>query len=320
VTEMRRNEKRRAVRYAVTNALANADSIPDATSAILRAVCEILGWQVGELWLVDREAGLLRLLEAWSMPLDAGDEFMAASRTCTFPQGVGLPGSVWATGEPIWLPDLAAAISFQRVELAVRAGLHAILAVPIRLGREVLGVMQFIASTIESPDGPLLDLLAIAGNQIGQFIGRKRAEEERAELLVREQAALADAEAAIRVRDQLVASVSHDLKNPLTAIGGQVQVLQLLATRGRDELPPERLLGSLDAISSTSTRMAALIDELLDAVHLQAGLHIELRRRPTDLANLALQVVTNHQQATEKHSLRFDGPQPGPIGEWDPDR
>ena len=320
VTEMRRNEKRRAVRYAVTNALANADSIPDATSAILRAVCETLGWQVGELWLVDREAGLLRLLEAWSMPLDAGDEFMAASRTWTFPQGVGLPGNVWATGEPIWLPDLAAAISFPRVELAVRAGLHAILAVPIRLGREVLGVMQFIASTIEGPDGPLLDLLAIAGNQIGQFIGRKRAEEERAELLVREQAALADAEAAIRVRDQLVASVSHDLKNPLTAIGGQVQVLQLLATRGRDELPPERLLGSLDAISSTSTRMAALIDELLDAVHLQAGLHIELRRRPTDLANLALQVVTNHQQATEKHSLRFDGPQPGPIGEWDPDR
>ena len=180
--------------------------------------------------------------------------------------------------------------------------------------------MQFIASTIESPDGPLLDLLAIAGNQIGQFIGRKRAEEERAELLVREQAALADAEAAIRMRDQLVASVSHDLKNPLTAISGQVQVLQLLANRDRDELPPERLLGSLDAISRTATRMAALINELVDAVHLQAGLQIELRRRPTDLANLAQQVVTNHQQATERHSLRFDGTQPGPIGEWDPER
>ena len=320
VTEIRQNEKRRAVRYAVTNALANADSIPDATSAILRAVCEILGWQVGELWLVDREAGLLRLLEAWSMPLDGGDEFMAASRTWTFPQGVGLPGNVWATGEPIWLPDLAAASSFPRVELAARVGLHAILAVPIRLGREVLGVMQFIASTIEGPDGPLLDLLAIAGNQIGQFIGRKRAEEERAELLVRERAALADAEAAIRMRDQLVASVSHDLKNPLTAISGQVQVLQLLSARGRDELPPERLLESLDAISGTARRMATLINELLDAVHLQAGLPIELRRRPTNLANLAQQVITNHQQATEKHSFRLDGLQSGPIGEWDPDR
>jgi PAS domain S-box-containing protein len=320
VTEIRRNEKRRAVRYAVTNALANADGIPDATSAILRAVCETLGWQVGELWLVDREAGLLRLLEAWSMPLGGGNEFMEASRTWTFPQGVGLPGNVWTTGEPIWLPDLAAATSFPRVELAARAGLHAILAVPVRLGREVLGVMQFISKTIENPDGPLLDLLAIAGNQIGQFIGRKRAEKERAELLVREQAALADAEAAIRMRDQLVASVSHDLKNPLTAISGQVQVLQFLATRGREELPPERLLGSLDAISSTAKRMTTLINELLDAVHLQAGLQIELRRRPTDLANLARQVVANHQQATENHSLQFDGNQPGPIGEWDPDR
>jgi PAS domain S-box-containing protein len=320
MTEIRRNEKRRAVRYAVTNALANADGIPDATSAILRAVCETLGWQVGEFWLVDREAGLLRLLETWSMPLAGGHEFMEASRTWTFSQGVGLPGNVWATGEAIWLPDLATASNFPRVELATRAGLHAILAVPVRLGREVLGVMQFIATTIESPDGPLLDLLAIAGNQIGQFIGRKRAEEERAELLVREQAALADAEAAIRMRDQLVAGVSHDLKNPLTAISGQVQVLQFLATRGREELRPERLLGSLDAISSTAKRMTTLINELLDAVHLQAGLQIELRRRPTDLANLALQVVANHQQATENHSLQFDGNQPGPIGEWDPDR
>jgi PAS domain S-box-containing protein len=320
VTEIRRNEQRRAVRFAVTNALANADSVRDATSSILRAVCETLGWQIGELWLVDRDAELLRLLESWSMPLGTDEEFMAVSRTWTFPQGVGLPGNVWASGEAIWLPDLAAATGFPRVELATRAGLHAILAVPIRLGDEVLGVMQFIARTIESPDGPLLDLLGIAGNQIGQFIGRKRAEEERAELLVREQAALADAEAAISTRDQLVASVSHDLKNPLSAISGQVQVLQLLATRGRDELPPERLLGSLDAISGTAKRMATLINELLDAVHLQAGLQIELRRRPTDLANLAQQVVANHQQATDKHSLRLVGIESGPIGKWDPDR
>ena len=320
VTEIRRNEQRRAVRFAVTNALANADSVPDATSSILRAVCETLGWQVGELWLVDRDAGLLRLLEAWSTPHGGDEEFMRASRTWTFPQGVGLPGNVWATREAIWLQDLAAAPGFPRVDLATRAGLHAILAVPIRLGDEVLGVMQFIAKTIESPDGPLLDLLGIAGNQIGQFIGRKRAEEERAELLVREQAALADAEAAISMRDQLVASVSHDLKNPLSAISGQVQVLQLLATRGRDELPPERLLGSLDAISGTAKRMATLINELLDAVHLQAGLQIQLRRRPTDLANLAKQVVANHQQATDKHLLRLVGVEYGPIGKWDPDR
>src|SRR5438094_2877245 len=111
VTEIRRNEKRRAVRYAVTNALANADSVHDAASAILQAVCETLGWQVGELWLVDRDAGLLRLFEGWSMPLDDGEEFMAVSRTWTFPEGVGLPGNVWATGASSWLADPPAASS-----------------------------------------------------------------------------------------------------------------------------------------------------------------------------------------------------------------
>jgi signal transduction histidine kinase len=180
--------------------------------------------------------------------------------------------------------------------------------------------MQFMASTIERPDTPLLNLLATAGNQIGQFIGRKRAEEERAALLIREQAALARAEAAIRMRDQLVASVSHDLKNPLTAIGGQVQVLQLLVARGLANVPPERLTTSLNAISGTANRMTALINELIDAVHLQAGLPVQLRRRPTDLAGLVRQVVTIHQGATEHHAIRFDRTRPGPTGDWDPER
>jgi signal transduction histidine kinase len=319
-TEIRRNEKRRAVRYAVTNALANADSVHDATAAILRAVCETLGWQVGELWLVDHGAALLRLMETWSVPPDGLPEFTAASRMLTFSKGFGLPGTVWATGEAVWLPDLALEGNLTRAEVAAEAGLHAILAVPVRLGGDVLGVMQFIGRTIEGPDAPLLDLLATAGNQIGQYIGRRRAEDEQAALLVREQAALADAEAAIQMRDQLVASVSHDLKNPLTAISGQIQVLQLVVARGGDELSIERLLGSLSAIRDTSNRMATLINELLDAVHLQAGLEIQLRRRPTDLTTLAGQVVTNHQHGTEHHHGRLQGPDSGPIGKWDPER
>ncbi len=118
VTERRRNEQRRAVRYAVTNALASADNVHNATSAVLRAVCETLGRQVGELWLVDRAAALLRLLEACSIPLDGQPEFMTVSSTWTFPQGVGLPGNVWASGEAVWLPDLALAGTSTRAELA----------------------------------------------------------------------------------------------------------------------------------------------------------------------------------------------------------
>jgi signal transduction histidine kinase len=54
---------------------------------------------------------------------------------------------------------------------------------------------------------------------------RQRIEEERTQLLAREQQARAEAERAIAVRDQVLAVVSHDLKAPLTVISGRAQLL-----------------------------------------------------------------------------------------------
>ena len=59
-------------------------------------------------------------------------------------------------------------------------------------------------------DGELMALVDGLGAQIGLFLGRKQAEEQAAELLEREHLARADVNAA--VRDDLVASISHDLR------------------------------------------------------------------------------------------------------------
>jgi len=71
---------------------------------------------------------------------------------------------------------------------------------------------------------------------------------------------------AIRAQDDFLHAVAHDLRNPLAAIRGQVQLLQRRA--GRFDLPSieaERLVGPLVAIDGAVSRTAELIDHLLDA-------------------------------------------------------
>ena len=144
---------------------------------------------------------------------------------------------------------------------------------------------------------------------------RKQAEAERERLLASEQSAREQAEGALRVRDALVSFATHDLRNPLTAIKGQAQMLGRLAAR--DRLTPEGLTAGLAAIEVASKSMETLISELLDTVRLQAGQQLELRPEPTDLVALVRRLVADQQQTTNRHTLRIGARSSTLMGEWD---
>lgn len=145
---------------------------------------------------------------------------------------------------------------------------------------------------------------------------RKQAEAERAQLYESEKAALAAAEAAINARDEFVAVVSHDLRNPLAALKGQVQMVQRRAARG--EVPTaEQLIERLNVVQSSIAALSAQIDELHDATQLQAGRRLDLRKAPTDLVLLARECVIRHQHTSESHRLRFESAVPELVGNWD---
>ena len=68
--------------------------------------------------------------------------------------------------------------NFPRAPAAAREHLHAAFGFPVVLEREVLGVMEFFSRDIREPDEELLTMLDTIGRQIGQFIERRRAEED----------------------------------------------------------------------------------------------------------------------------------------------
>jgi light-regulated signal transduction histidine kinase (bacteriophytochrome) len=89
---------------------------------------------------------------------------------------------------------------------------------------------------------------------------------------------------AVRARDDLVAVVSHDLKNPLGVIQMQAQVL-LGSARTDTEVPSRRLRASAERIQRSVDRMNALIHDLLDLAAIEAG-RFMLQRRPEDVGEV----------------------------------
>jgi two-component system, sensor histidine kinase and response regulator len=174
----RTRAKRQLVVYETITALVESASLIDAAPRMLSAICEALGWEYGAFWIVDLSTNVLRPIGSWHPSDLQFDEFESTSRKMTFVRGTGLPGRVWASGEPAWIPDVVCDTNFPRSPIAQRVGLHAAFGFPIRRGLEVLGVMEFFSREIREPDEELLGMLTTVGSQIGLFVDRKRAEEE----------------------------------------------------------------------------------------------------------------------------------------------
>ena len=144
---------------------------------------------------------------------------------------------------------------------------------------------------------------------------RRQAEEHHWQLL-REQAARAETEASIRARNELLSSISHDLKNPLAGIRAMSGLLQRRLA-GPDRADDTRLIEGLARIDRMATRMATLLEEFTEVTRLEMGQPLNLERCPTDLIALAHRVVAEQQAAADHSSLRVETALPELIGDWD---
>ena len=128
---------------------------------------------------------------------------------------------------------------------------------------------------------------------------RKQAEEERARLLVREQAARAEAEEANRTKDEFLATLSHELRTPLSAILGWSH---LVRTGKLDEPQMSR---AFETIERNARSQSQLIDDLLDVSRIITGkLQIELR--PTELSAVIEAAVDAVRPAAEAKAIEFE--------------
>jgi signal transduction histidine kinase len=106
-----------------------------------------------------------------------------------------------------------------------------------------------------------------------------------------------------RQKDAFLATVSHDLKNPLTAIHGMGQLLIRRAKRGAAH---DQLMPGLESIVQASDQMARQITELLDTSRLQLAKPLDLDMRLVDLVQLIHKMAGEYAQSSDKHVVRFE--------------
>ena len=129
-------------------------------------------------------------------------------------------------------------------------------------------------------------------------------------------AALVEVQHVLRLRDEFLAAAAHDLKTPLTALKGQ---LQLIRRRLGDAAAPA-VAHSLDEADRASQRMADLVNELLDLARVQSGQTIPLEREEVDLVALVRAVAESAARQAPRHEISVDAKTPSLVGRWDPRR
>lgn len=170
-------ERHLSLQYLTMRALADFDTLQQATPHILKAICETMGWDWGELWMSHPVTQRITLVDSWGNPKRNLTLFASHTQEISFELNQGLIGRVWSHQEPQWIPDLTRYPTFLRSQVAIQTNLRAALTVAICSQEQVLGVMAFFHAHIAKPDRLLTQTMTVIGSQVGQVMQRQQTEE-----------------------------------------------------------------------------------------------------------------------------------------------
>ncbi|MCZ6860269.1 MAG: SpoIIE family protein phosphatase [Alphaproteobacteria bacterium] len=203
----------------ITRAANEAVSIDDAMQTAVDQVCAHTGWPVGHAYLLDEAAGDLVTSGIWHLDdAEAFETFRSVTEATRFVPGVGLPGRVLASAEPVWIFDITKEPNFPRAKLATEIGVRAGVAFPVLVGPKVAAVLEFFSTEVVEAYEPLLEVMAQIGTQLGRVIERIRAEHvllEAKDEVESANLALERAYDVIKVQNERMAAelnVAHDIQ------------------------------------------------------------------------------------------------------------
>jgi GAF domain-containing protein len=156
-----------------------ASTIEDAMQFALDQICAHTGWPVGHVYLPAGDStGDLVPTTLWHIENSKRFEtFRKITAELRVPLGIGLPGRVLESGNPLWIMDVTEDLNFPRAKDAKDIGVRAAFGFPLLAATEVVGVLEFFSPETQEPDPSLLETMANVGTVLGRVIERKRSEE-----------------------------------------------------------------------------------------------------------------------------------------------
>jgi PAS domain S-box-containing protein len=280
---------------AVMVALAEALRPAEVAEVIVQQGVAALQARAGLVAVVTDDGASLEIVHAVGYPTDVLVNWQRFSLNTPTP----LADAV-RFREPILLesPD-ALADRFPRLTaMPDSTGNTSVAAIPLSVNGQATGVLGLSFATFQSFTGEDRAFMLTLARQCALAL-------ERARLYEAERAARAEAQEAVRVRDAFFSVASHELKNPLTSLLGNAQLLQRRLMREGSR--SERDQRTVAVIVEQAARLNKMITEMLDVARIETG-QLSIECTPLDLCALARQVVVEVRPTLTQHTLTYSDP------------
>lgn len=295
-TRYRQVERRLAERTAIQQVAQVVNSrleMDQLLEEVVNQVSQVLGYPIVDIALV--EGGEL-VIRAASGVREAGPVHI--------PLGEGVVGRVARTNEPAFVPEVALDPDY----ISIQAPSRSEIAVPVRKGEVVIGVLNVESHRPDDLTEDDLRLLSLVADQISiaiensalyerlrrhTFDLEKKVADRTAELAD----ALSQAQEADRMKTQFVSDVSHELRTPLSNIRLYLELL--------DQSEPDRWPVYLETLNRESDRLVTLIEDLLSISRIDSG-SIQARYDPLSLTELAGELVEDRRRLFAEKSLQLE--------------
>jgi len=267
---------------AVTDVALAHLALADLLNELLARLREVIDVDTAAVLLLDDEDNTLVARAAKGLEEEV-------EQGVRIPVGRGFAGRVAAERRTITVDDITDADVLS--DIIRRSGVRSLLGAPLLVEGRVVGVVHvgtFALRRFSDDDANLLQLVA---DRIALAIDHARVYES-------ERRARADAEAAVRDRDQFLSIAAHELRTPVTGIKGHAQLLRRLAKRGR--LDADRAAAYAATIEQGANHLAVLTADLLDVSRLRLG-QLPLRLQPIDIVALVVTVGAEHRERLDEH-------------------
>ena len=227
-------------------------------------------------------------LTAEALQLRAGLGWKGQAAEVAEPGGKGsFTEFVLHSTAPVLIQDLAAEDRFSPPEVLREQGIASGLNVPIRCGSQPYGLLGVYADQPWNRGAEVLDFLQVVANVLGTAIerdGLERSLRARAQELV-----LAD-----RRKNEFLAMLAHELRNPLAPIRNAIQMLYIKDVNDQD------LSNARDLMDRQVRQITRLVDDLLDVSRITRG-KIQLRKETIDLAEVLAQALETSRPLIDLH-------------------
>ena len=238
---------------------------------ILNVAIEISAADKGHIQLRDQDSGQLTFAAQKGFD-ESFRDFFTNARDGNSAWGMAMESHQRVVVEDITESEIYA--GKPSLSMMLHADVRAVQSVPLQSSSgNLLGTISTHFSEPHRPSEQELRLMDLLARQTADYLERKQVEEEREQLLAREHELRHTAEDANRLKDEFLAIMSHELRNPLNVILGYAELL--LRT---DEIKKSDSLRRMaDAVKRNAVAQSKLIRDLLDLSRLRSG-KLELNR------------------------------------------